>query len=275
MAEKDVVVTYETLFELLRLEKNREDLQKLEDSFFDDVLRYINEKRAKFESKESQSMLFATDEKEKARLELENIKKILKELYDKREKKIVSNALNTARAGMNHVNTSNMLASEKMLFNSVSSMLCGFRKNILFKIANCESPDLSAISERLSSDLDNSLIGGIKPSECSDDNARSCSGMGSQPVEYSGVQKTASSEPVDSSTFHDSLADEPKELKTSPDFGDSGANTKKIRFLAPVGEIVGPDLEIYGPYEEGTVISLPEELASVLLEKKQAEKVAN
>ena len=44
-------------------------------------------------------------------------------------------------------------------------------------------------------------------------------------------------------------------------------------FHRPIGEIVGPDLKIYGPYDEGAVISLPVDLARVLVEKKQAEEV--
>jgi DNA replication initiation complex subunit (GINS family) len=274
MDEKDVVITYETLFELLRLEKNREDLQKLDESFFEDVLTYLNDKKATFESKESQSILFATDDKEKARLELENIKKILKELYDKREKKIVYTALNNVRAGVNLVNTTSMLPSEKILFKSMSSVLSELRRSVLFKLANCESPDTDLLSDNVISKLSSSITGALdaelpenipeEPGESMQEPAVDTFGAAPDPGKPA--------QPLDSSA---SAADEPKELKTSPDFGDYGANIKKVRFLAPIGEIVGPDLKIYGPYEEGTVISLPDELASVLLEKKQAETVAN
>src|SRR3989344_4083177 len=45
MAEKSVVITYETLFELLNRERERPELQKLEQSFFADVVDYLREKR--------------------------------------------------------------------------------------------------------------------------------------------------------------------------------------------------------------------------------------
>lgn len=274
MAEKDVVITYETLFELLRIEKNREDLQKLDDRFFDNVLKYLNDKRTKFESKESQSILFAADEKERARLELENIRKILKELYDKREKKIIATALNNARTGIAVVNTSSMLPSERMLFDSVSAVLSEFRTNILFRLASCESPDITALSDKVISKLNGSIavreVEASRTIEVPDER-----GPG---VEITGGYENPSIKSSGSapSPVERRIADEqPKELKTTPNLSESGVNTKKIRFLASIGEIVGPDLQIYGPYEQGKVISLPRELARVLVEKRQAEEVAN
>ena len=257
MAEKDVVITYETLFELLRLEKNREELQKLEDSFFDDVRAYLTDKKNAFESKQSQSILFAADEKEKTRLELANIKKILKDLYDRREKKIVNVALNKARTGVSVVNTANMLPSERMMFDAINTTLFEFRKNVLFKLACGEVPDVSTLPDNVISQL-------------------KCNGNGTA-AEPSGMASGASPGLQEDETggMHFRRAEEPKELKTTPNLGDSSANDKKVRFLTSIGEIVGPDLKIYGPYDEGAVISLPNDLARVLVEKKQAEEVLN
>ncbi|MBW2964872.1 hypothetical protein KY363_05440 [Candidatus Woesearchaeota archaeon] len=274
MAEKDVVITYETLFELLRIEKNREDLQKLDERFFDDVLKYLNDKKAKFDSKESQSVLFAADEKERARLELENIRKILKELYDKREKKIISTALNNARTGVAVVNTSSMLPSERMLFDAVSAVLSEFRTNILFRLAGCEQPNIDALSDKVISKLNGSIalreVEASRTVEVPDERGPGVEITG-------GYENPVAEEPVSApSRIETRIADEqPKELKTTPNLSDSGANAKKIRFLASIGEIVGPDLQIYGPYEQGAVISLPRELARVLVEKRQAEEVSN
>jgi DNA replication initiation complex subunit (GINS family) len=40
----DVKITYETLFDLLRREKNRNELQQLDPSFYLDVVSYLKEK---------------------------------------------------------------------------------------------------------------------------------------------------------------------------------------------------------------------------------------
>jgi DNA replication initiation complex subunit (GINS family) len=256
MAEKDVVITYETLFELLRIEKNREDLQKLDESFFEDVQTYLNEKRISFESKESQSVLFAADEKEKTRLELENIKKILKDLYDRREKKIVNTALSKARSGVMLANTANMLPTERMLFDALTMTLTEFRKNILFKLACGDIPNVESLPDSVISKLNCSLTNGDAPDEPADIAASAA------PQDEDGT-----------GGMHFRTAEEPKELKTSQKSTETGAEVKKVRILASIGEIVGPDLQIYGPYDEGAVTDLPGELARVLLEKKQAEEV--
>ncbi|MFC1741173.1 hypothetical protein ACFL3V_01410 [Nanoarchaeota archaeon] len=250
MSEKDVVITYETLFELLRIEKNREDLQKLDATFFKDVLEYLNEKKSSFENTESQNTLFAADEKEKSRLEFENIKRILKELYDRREKKIINVALSKARTGVTLVNTANMLPSEKLLFDSASTVLSEFRQNILFKLACCELPEMDSLHDNLLSKLRSSKTD-MMPDKPPCDEPQTGPETASQSLE------------------------QPKELKTTLDSTEKQENTKQVRFLTAIGEIVGPDLQIYGPFDEGAVISLPNELVSVLLDKKQAEELIN
>jgi hypothetical protein len=94
-----------------------------------------------------------------------------------------------------------------------------------------------------------------------------------------GVEGPLAAQPLPAADDDDSgglsfrRAGEPKELKTSPGLSDSSAASRKVRFLAPIEEIVGPDLQIYGPYDEGAVISLPSELVRVLVEKRQVEEI--
>jgi DNA replication initiation complex subunit (GINS family) len=269
LAEKDVVITYETLFELRRIEKTREDLQKLNPTFFDDVLVYINDKKALFDSKQGQSRLFASDEKDKMRLEIENIRKILKELYDTRERKIVNSAINKARTGLMIINTANMLPCERLLFDSVGMVLSEFRKNILYKLASGEVPELAAIP---SSILIKNTDEAAEPSSSPSPSSSSSSEL---PPELTVPPPEDEEEGTGGLHFRQSggFQNEPKDLKITPSSTDSGVNNKKIRFLAPIGEIVGPDLQIYGPYDAGTVTSLPDELARVLVEKRQAEEL--
>ncbi|MBI5398972.1 DNA replication complex GINS family protein, partial [Candidatus Woesearchaeota archaeon] len=142
MQEKSVVITYETLFELLRIEKNREDLQKIDESFYEDVLLYLSEKKAMLQNHVDPSQLLFTDDR--VRLELENVRKILKDLYDRREKKILNLALNRSRTGMTIANTSHMLPSEKAMFSSVCQKLISFREYVLCNVLAGKFPDLGA-----------------------------------------------------------------------------------------------------------------------------------
>ena len=115
----EVNITYETLFELLRREKNREELQKLDDSFLNDVLDYLNEKKQQLELLKTKNDLFAVDEKKKAEIQDENIKKIIRELYERREKKIITIAIDKSRTSESVVDTSTLLKEEKLDRKSV------------------------------------------------------------------------------------------------------------------------------------------------------------
>ena len=73
----DVIITYETLYELSRREKSTTELQKLESSFFKDTIKYIEEKKAILESQKSKTSIFSSESK-KTQIQLQNTIKILK-----------------------------------------------------------------------------------------------------------------------------------------------------------------------------------------------------
>ena len=87
MEAKEVNITYEVLFELLKREKDTADLQKLEPNFFNDFVDYLNEKKNMLGKEDT---LFSYDEKKKTEKQIENAKRIIKEIYERREKKILN-----------------------------------------------------------------------------------------------------------------------------------------------------------------------------------------
>lgn len=295
MTDQDVAITYETLFELLRIEKNREDLQKLEETFFEDVLEYLRQKRMAFESKpESHQTLFETDERERTRQEFENIKKILKDLYDRREKKIVLTAINKSRAGVALVNAANMLPIEKQMFDNLTGMLTEYRKNNLHKLVCGQLP-----AEKLKQILVDPICASTATAPLDDQKLSDNSELGETTVSnthskdiqeqnseaISEPEKTSEvpSEPQESlsgeigevlvAKEQPNTLNEPKELKGTQNSIKNGEKQTNVKFLAPIEEIVGPDLQIYGPYDEGAEITLPNELAQVLVENNQAERL--
>lgn len=140
MDNKEVNITYETLFELLRREKSRKDLQKLPDTFFIDALSYLNEKIMFVKQKKDE--LFDEDEKEKTDKQVENIKQILKDLYQRREKKIVEIALNKSRTANAIIDASSLLKEEEQLFNSLLEVLNKNRKEIIQNILQGIAPSV-------------------------------------------------------------------------------------------------------------------------------------
>jgi len=140
MVEKDVNITYETLFDLLRREKTRAELQELDKKFFEDVVGYLNEKNKVLVEQKSKIDLFSSTEKEKTEKQIENIKKILKETYEKRESKIIDMALNKSRVPSIIVDNSVLLEEETRLFEQLVELMDDHRKGILLRVLEGELP---------------------------------------------------------------------------------------------------------------------------------------
>jgi DNA replication factor GINS len=133
-AGKEINITYETIFELLRREKGREELQELGDTFIADLLDYLQSKRQILISKKNELYMGEDEEPKKIEKQLENVKKIIKELYEKRERKIINMALTKSRTGTDIVDQSRLLAEERGLYDDLRMVLDKHRKGILDKI---------------------------------------------------------------------------------------------------------------------------------------------
>jgi DNA replication initiation complex subunit (GINS family) len=142
---KEVVLTYETLYELLRREKSREELQKLDETFFKDTLNYLREKQQAYDDNLTKNDIFSQSERDKLHIQLANIKKILKDLYDIRERKIINMAVNKSRISANIVDTANLLAQEQAMFESLHSVLSQYRTGVLHRLLEQREPDILPI----------------------------------------------------------------------------------------------------------------------------------
>jgi len=217
--DKNVVITYETLFDILRREKDREELQNLDKTFYSDVVKYINEKRESL--KQSQETLFSDDDREKTQIQLQNIKRILKELYNRREKKIIDSAIMKSRTNSGIIDTAAMLEEEKKLFSEATAILNRARAGILFNVIEGREPES---------------------------------------IECTNTPKAAGT----NSAGADSAKEEGKEQQKE---------TRMVRILHAVPQIYGEDAELYGPFEEEDVASLPKEIAEILISKERAEEI--
>src|SRR3989344_7545239 len=118
----DVIITYETLYELLMREKSRADIQKLDKEFFNDVIKYIKDKTDILESQKSKENVFAAKEIERTTKQMESISRILKELYEKRETKLIELALLNSRDN-GVVDISLLLPEEVRFYESLKDQL--------------------------------------------------------------------------------------------------------------------------------------------------------
>lgn len=133
MADEDTTITYEKLFEMLRLERTREEIQQLNKSYFRDILQYLNEKENHLKASAAKEGLFASEERENTMKQIANIKKIVKELYDKRESKILNMAINHTRTNA-LVDNSVLLEEEKAFYDNVVELLKAYREGVLHSV---------------------------------------------------------------------------------------------------------------------------------------------
>ncbi|MFO7710379.1 MAG: hypothetical protein R6V53_01300 [Candidatus Woesearchaeota archaeon] len=132
-------LSYETLYEFLRKEKSRQDIQELPQQFFQELVSYIKQKRSELEDNSSVDLFNAT-EKGKLKNHVDNFVQMLNELYDRREKKIINMAINKARHESTLIDTANLLPEEKRLFEDLTQELNRYREGILRKVLKGEEP---------------------------------------------------------------------------------------------------------------------------------------
>jgi DNA replication initiation complex subunit (GINS family) len=134
------MLTFETLFEILRKEKFNQELQKLDEDFFEDIIQYIEEKTAVLNTEQKSDSIFSTDAR-KTQLQLENAKRIIKELYEKRESKIINLAIMSSRAEIKE-SGANMLREERKIFRESTELLNNYRADILYNLLKGEKVSL-------------------------------------------------------------------------------------------------------------------------------------
>ena len=135
----EIAITFETLYDLLIREKQRDELLLLEPTFFADVIIYLREKMKIWEKISSDNDLFSEGERDKVETELKSIRKVLKDLYERREKKIIDLAINKSRIG-HGLEARNLLDEEKQLFESIAQVLDRHRRGILLNLLKMELP---------------------------------------------------------------------------------------------------------------------------------------
>ena len=241
METKEVNITYETLFELLKREKDTTDLQKLEPNFFNNFVDYLNEKKKILGKDDS---LFSYDEKKKVEKQIDNAKRIIKEIYERREKKILNIALIKSRTKSNVIDTSSLLENEKRFFEGAVEVLDVFRKDVIDNIIN--GKQASEIMEKKEANETNNEGELLENQRCK---------------KIKDFRHTENSEnfPVFSAP---TVLD-----KEEPN------NTRLGRFLNSVPKFVGKELEEYGPFAEEDIANLPVEIAEVLINKGKVEEI--
>lgn len=137
----DSIITYESLYDALRREKAYAELQKLDPDFFKGVVKYLEDKESILEIQKKKSNQF-NPELSKTQIQVENIRKLIRELYEKRESKIIQIVVVASRTEASNINTSAMLSEEARFYSQLLSVVNIYRKGILDNLLNKQLPRL-------------------------------------------------------------------------------------------------------------------------------------
>lgn len=136
MQPKEAIITFETIYEILRREKNKADIQKIDKEFYESIKQYLKEKQELYEKSLVKTDIFSITERPNIALQLHNTKKLIRELYEKREKKIIEMALITSKTKTNIINVENLLEEERKLFGELINILDKYREDFITKAIN-------------------------------------------------------------------------------------------------------------------------------------------
>ncbi len=117
MAEE--TITFEFLRSVQRKEKSEPTLSKIPSNFFEISKEYLERKRKMIKDKKDE-------------YEVRNIKRVLEDIFNTREKKIINFALLAARTD---ISIENLTEEEKEFFEKIKDLIKKRRKNVLISLS--------------------------------------------------------------------------------------------------------------------------------------------
>lgn len=208
-------MNYEDLRKVQRLEKASAKLTEVEPNFFFELGNYMKDLESKADSMEAVKTL-------------ENVRKIARDTYERREQKVVVRALRAARTG--DTDTEGMTEREKQLLSELVAVMKKYRENmfpekfsLLSKTTNIDEQKQERKPERREEKGERGQEGSSLPSKKLD-------------------------------------IDEQKQEK----------ELLKVRVSKYIPQFITSHGK-FGPYDEGTEISLPRDVCEVLVKKGYVE----
>jgi len=116
-------ISYRLLRKIQQMEKNTPVLTDLDNDFYTNLEKYFLDLNAHLKSESDEHKKKLLDE------EIVNTKKIITNIYEQREKKILLTAISKARSG--NPDLKNMVGIERAFFDSILNLINTFRDSIL------------------------------------------------------------------------------------------------------------------------------------------------
>jgi len=143
-------INYKTLRKIQQMEKNSPMLTKIDSDFYTALsryLKYLDNRLEKESSSQKQKLL---------KDEIQSTKKIVTNIYEQREKKILLAAISKARRG--NPELKNLVAAEKNLFDSILKMMIQSRRELLNKKSQEKEKTVESEKESEKQENANSIV---------------------------------------------------------------------------------------------------------------------
>lgn len=119
MAEE--TITFDLIRRIQREEQRQPKLTRLPENFYSNVAAYVTQKKNLAETKEDKRMA----------LEIKSIEMLIEDIFNRRERKIINTAINSARTG---IPPENMIEEEQAFYEGILSFIKTRRNDILKNI---------------------------------------------------------------------------------------------------------------------------------------------
>jgi len=235
--EEDSAITFETFRKFQRKEKKNEKLQELPDDFFGTCVQWINRKEEKFEEKRDSALI----------REIENVKSIVRDIFERRRRKILLLALHSVRSKKV---SKNLLPEEKEFFESTVKNLRQLEENLLERVLKGEEPETSE-----------------EETEETEEEVETEEGEEKVEEEVKGSREEEKGEEEDKGEVKTRKIGEEKQMEVETSQGQ-----KLVRITDGVDRFVATDDNEYGPLEEGDIVTLPNDVAELLIDKEKAKE---
>lgn len=130
MAE-ETIITFEQIRKVQREEQRMPKLTRLPESFFSAVATYLEHKQ----------QIISGDDR-KGYLEIKNIERLVEDIVNRRERKIINAAIITART---KIPPENLTQEEKLFYNSLVTLIKGRREGILQPMTSAKKEEHNLI----------------------------------------------------------------------------------------------------------------------------------
>ena len=228
--EKEGKITFTFLREVQRKERENKELVPLPKDFIEELREYLKRKVQVLSNPEMADFYDIRA--------IENIKPVIKSIFDKRERKIIMFAVRSGKTG---TKPKNMLPHEEEMFLKIKNAVLESRKVLEDLLSIIDIYALGCVSPK----KEESISENIENVQEKEKHEEKMEGEKAEKVEVKEEKE--------------------EEQKCLLDY-------IKIEITKDIPEFVGMDLNRYGPWKKGEVVEVPRKIGEVLIRTDRAKK---